>query len=49
MRSMRQMIAQSGPTMLPMGAGRKSRSMEKVENATALHRQDMNLPTRRNK
>ncbi len=41
MRKTCQIIARGRQTMMPMGAARKSRSMEKVEKPTALQPQEM--------
>jgi hypothetical protein len=48
MRRTRRIIAQCGQTMMPMRAGRKSRSMEKVEKRYRTATVENDLPTRAN-
>jgi hypothetical protein len=48
MRRTRQIIAQSGQTMMPMGAGCKCPSMEKVEKRYRTATAENGFPTRVN-
>jgi hypothetical protein len=45
---MRQIFAQGGQTMMPIEAGRKSRSMEKVEKRYRTATAENHFPTRLN-